>query len=160
MSPTRCLFLCVLFGLLAGACLSQEARYVPPKQMDIAIGNYKFFDILTPAAGYTVEQRQRLINQRLIEIFAAGRPGPVTISPIRGKPTIFVNGIKLVTVYPRDVQAAKAKCAQALAAKWAARIAAGLPKVWPGCLFGNSNTQAPEAGLAPPPPIAVVGEGK
>ena len=136
MSVTRHMLLIVVaLSLAAGTCVGQEPKYVPPTQMDIAIGNYKFFDIRTPAAGYSVDERQKLVNTRLIDIFAGGKPGPVTVSSIRGKPTIFVNGIKLVTVYPRDVEGSGAKCTQCLAAEWAARVAEGLPRVWPGCRF-------------------------
>jgi hypothetical protein len=156
MSVTRYLLLIVVaLTFAAGACVGQERKYEPPTQMDIAIGNYKFFDILTPAAGYTVDQRQKLVNERLIDIFAAGHPKPVTVGSIRGKPTIYVNGIKLVTVYPRDVQAAQAKCTQSLAAKWAARVYEGLPRVWPGCRFPTRPAAAaadpPEASGTPSP---------
>jgi len=137
MSVTKHLPLIVIaLSLATSACVAQAPKYVPPTQMDIAIGNTKFFDILTPAAGYTVDQRQKLVNQRLIDIFAAGKPGPVTVSCIRGKPTIFVNGIKLITVYPRDVQAAGGKlCINQLADKWAESLRDGLKRVWPGCRF-------------------------
>ena len=149
MSVTRYMLLIVVaLSLAAGTCVGQAPEYVPATQMDIAIGNYKFFDILTPAAGYTVDERQKLVNGRLIDIFAAGRPGPVTVSCIRGKPTIFVNGVKLITVYPRDAAAAGAKCTQCLAAKWAARVAEGLPRVWPGCRFPTPKPTA-QGGATP-----------
>jgi len=144
MSATRYLLLIVVaLSLAAGVCVGQTPKYVPPTQMDIAIGNTKFFDILTPAAGYTVEQRQKLVNGRLIDIFAAGQPGPVTVSPINGKPTIFVNGIKLITVYPRDAEAAGGGiCTQQLAAKWAASLRDGLKRVWPGCRYPSPKLAA------------------
>jgi hypothetical protein len=166
MSAMRYLLpIVVALALAAGACVGQEPKYEPPTQMDIAIGNYKFFDILTPAAGYTVDQRQKLVNERLIDIFEAGQPKPVTVSCIRGKPTIFVNGIKLVTVYPRDAAAAKAKCTQCLAAKWVARVAEGLPRVWPGCRFPTQPTAAaavaaPPEPSAAPPEVPVAAPGK
>jgi hypothetical protein len=137
MSPIKLLLpLSVALLLVVGVSVAQQPQYVPPTTMDIALGNYKFFDIRTAAAGYTVDQRQKLVNERLIEIFAAGQPGPVSVSGIRGKPTIFVNGIKLITVYERDAKAAGGGiCTQQLAAAWAARVEEGLPRVWPGCRF-------------------------
>ncbi len=137
MSVTRNLLpLFLALFVAGGACVAQAPQYVPPTTMDIALGNYKFFDIRTAAAGYTVDQRQKLVNERLIDIFAAGQPKPVTVSAIRGKPTIFVNGIKLITVYPRDAEAAGGGiCINQLAATWAKRVEEGLPRVWPGCRF-------------------------
>jgi len=135
----------VLF-VVAGACVAQAPQYVAPTQADIALDNYLFFRIRTPAAGYTVAARDTLINQRLIEIFEAGEPGPVTIGDINGKPTIYVNGIKLVTVYPRDAEAAGGGiCTQQLARIWAARIGPGLHKVWPGCRFPSALPAQPPA---------------
>jgi len=127
------LLITVALALVAGAGFAQEPKYEPPTQADIALDNYLFFRLRTPAAGYTVAARDTLINQRIIDIFATGEPGPVTICDIRGKPTIYVNGIKLVTVYPRDAEAAgNGICTQQLAKAWADRIEAGLRKVWPG----------------------------
>jgi hypothetical protein len=149
MSAMKCLLLIVLAVLLAaGACVAQTPKYVPPTTYDIALGNTKFFDILTPAAGYTVDERQKLVNGRLIDIFAAGRPEPVTVSCVRGKPTIFVNGIKLITVYPRDAEAAGGGiCTQQLADKWAQSLKDGLTRVWPGCRFPTQKP-APKAAAA------------
>jgi len=153
MSATKLLLLAVItLAVAAGVAAAQaapERTYVPPTQADIAIGNYQFFAIRTPAAGYTVDQRQKLVNQRLIEIFAAGQPKPVTVVWIRGKPTIVVNGIKLVTVYPRDAAAAGGGvCTQQLAAMWAKRVEEGLPRVWPGCRF---PTRKPAVEVSAPP---------
>ncbi|MBM3500542.1 MAG: hypothetical protein FJX74_17945 [Armatimonadetes bacterium] len=161
MSPTRYLLpLSVALLLVAGASVAQQPQYVPPTTMDIAIGNYWFFDIRTPAAGYSVDQRQKLVNERLVEIFAAGQPKPVTVSCIRGKPTIFVNGIKLITVYERDAEAAGGGiCTKQLAAAWAARVAEGLPRVWPGCRFPAQAAAAPVE-TAAAPDVPQVGPGK
>jgi hypothetical protein len=143
---------------------AQPSTYEPPTKADIAIGNTHFFDIVTPAAGYTVDQRQKLVNGRLIDIFEAGRPGPVTVVWIHGKPTVFVNGIKLITVYPRDAEAAGAPCVQSLAAKWAKSVAEGLPQVWPGCRFPTQAAAAAKAEVvrtvsaAPDVPVATSGK--
>jgi hypothetical protein len=131
-----------LLTLVAALCLgasvalaqegTTERKYVEPTEADIAINNFLFFRIRTPAAGYKVVEREKIINQRLVDILSYRAPGPVTISPIRGKPTIYVDGIKLVTVYPRDVEANNAGSMHRLAAIWAERVGKGIPKVMPG----------------------------
>ena len=122
----------LLVGAGLGCALAQERQYEEPTEADIAIDNSLFFVLRTPAAGFKVVEREKLVNARLVEILSCHRPGPVTISPINGKPTIYVDGVKLVTVYPRDVEANKAKCMMALAESWAANLRAGLPRVMPG----------------------------
>jgi hypothetical protein len=125
----------VALSLMAPICVGQETperKYVEPTEADIAINNFLFLRIRTPAAGFRVVEREKIINQRLVDILSYRAPGPVTISPIRGKPTIYVDGVKLVTVYPRDVAANKAGCMQQLAGIWAQRLRDGLPKVMPG----------------------------
>ncbi len=131
----------VLLTLVAAMCfgtavgLAQEAAertYVEPTEADIALDNVLFFRIRTPAAGYKVVEREKIVNQRLVDILSYRAGGPVTISPIRGKPTIYVDGTKLVTVYPRDVEANNATSMHQLAGIWATRLREGLPKVLPG----------------------------
>ena len=164
MSAIRHLLLItVALSLVAGAGFAQERKYEAPTQADIALDNYLFFRLRTPAAGYTVAARDTLINQRIVEIFEAGEPGPVTICDVRGKPTIYVNGVKLVTVYPRDAEAAgNGICTQQLARAWASRIEAGLRKVWPGCRFPSAATAAAaapaEGAAAPEVPVATSGK--
>jgi hypothetical protein len=133
----RPLFLTLIVALSFGACvaLAQEAaerKYVEPTEADIGINNFLFFRIRTPAAGYKVVEREKIINQRLVEVLSNRSSGPVTISPIRGKPTIYVDGMKFVTVYPRDVEANNAGCMYTLANIWAERLREGLPKIMPG----------------------------
>lgn len=133
----RPLLLMLIVALCFGACVAfaQEAaerQYVEPTEADIGINNFLFFRIRTPAAGYKVVEREKIINQRLVEILSDRTAGPVTISPIRGKPTIYVDGMKLVTVYPRDVDANNAGGMDGLANIWAQRVREGLPKIMPG----------------------------
>jgi hypothetical protein len=133
----RMVLLTLAVALCLGASLvvgqeAPERKYVEPTEADIAINNFLFFRIRTPAAGFRVVEREKIINQRLVELLSDRVPGPVTISPIRGKPTIYVNGAKFVTVYPRDVEANKARSMHKLAGIWAERLREGLPKIMPG----------------------------
>lgn len=125
------LALCLGVAIAAGQ-EAPERTYVEPTEADIAINSVLFLRIRTPAAGFRVVERERIINQRLVDILSYRAPGPVTISAIRGKPTIYVDGVKLVTIYPRDVKANNAGCMQQLASIWAQRLREGLPKVMPG----------------------------
>jgi hypothetical protein len=134
------LMLCA--GIVLGQDAPAERKYVEPTEADIAIGDQLFFRIRTPAAGFRVVERERIINERLVDIISDGNPAPVTISPIRGKPTIYVDGVQLVTVYPRDVEANGAGCMMQLAKIWAKRIADGLPQVWKGCKYGSAAQAA------------------
>jgi hypothetical protein len=121
-------------ALVAPTALAQEtapAAY-QPTEADIAINNAFFFRIRTPAAGFTVAEREKTINERLVAILSCHKPGPVTIAPVRGKPTLYVDGVQLVTVYPQDVAANKAQCPWSVARTWAKNLREGLPKVMPG----------------------------
>ncbi|HJN15668.1 MAG TPA: hypothetical protein QGH10_09270 [Armatimonadota bacterium] len=128
-----------------------ERKYVEPLEADIAIDSVLFLRLRTPAAGFRVVEREKIINDRLIQILSYHNPAPVTISAIRGKPTIWVDGVKLVTVYPRDVEANNAKSMMGLAKIWAGNVATGLVKVWPGCRFG-SDAKGSEVIIAGPAP--------
>jgi hypothetical protein len=131
-----------------------ERKYVEPTEADIAIDGVLFFRLRTPAAGFKVVEREKMINDRLVEIISYHDPAPVTVSAIRGKPTIWVDGVKLVTVYPRDVEANKAKSMMGLAKIWGQNVADGLVKIWPGCRFGSDakGSQLIIAGSAPADP--------
>ena len=133
-----------------------ERKYVEPLEADIAIDGVLFLRLRTPAAGFRVVEREKIINDRLIEILSYHDPAPVTISAIRGKPTIWVDGVKLVTVYPRDVEANNAKSMMGLAKIWGQNVADGLVKVWPGCRFGSDakGSQLIIAGPAPAEPAS------
>jgi len=132
---TAAIFVVCLLALTLGAAigLAQDRTRAagPPTEAEISIGNQVFLRIRTPAAGYTILEREQTVNERLVAILSCHRPEPVTISLIRGKPTIYVDGVQFVTVYPQDVAANKATSMMQLAQIWAANLRTGLLKVMP-----------------------------
>ncbi len=108
------------------------ARTVP-ESFEIGLDGRVFFAIQTSAAGYTAAERARIVNMRIVHIISYADLGPsaVRIVAIRGKPTIYVDRVRLVTVYPNDVEAAGAGCMWQLAEEWAASLVEGLPAVAP-----------------------------
>ncbi len=109
-----------------------EASYIPDT-FDIAISGLLFFRIRTAAAGFTAAERARIIETRLVHAISFGdiSPEAVTIRPVRGKPTIYIDNIRIVTVYARDVEAAGARSREHLARMWADSIAEKIVKVAP-----------------------------
>jgi len=106
---------------------------------EVAVDNYLFLRIRTPAAGFTMDQRRILLDQRMVNILSyedAGHPN-VWVGNIRGKPTIYVGKTQLITVYPRDAGANKTT-SEWLAAHWAERVRVGLKKV------GPARSESPE----------------
>ena len=151
------LCLCATMALAQDA--PPERKYEAPTEADIAIGNTLFFRIRTAAAGYTVAERQKIVNDRLIDIFQNNDPYPVTIGCIRGKPTLYVDGVQLITVYERDAKA-NGCCMKQLATAWAKRLEDGLTYAWPGCRYKTvqgevtevaADTTARPTGPTPPP---------
>ncbi|MFQ5810226.1 MAG: hypothetical protein ACE5JM_11460 [Armatimonadota bacterium] len=116
--------------LLPDALLAQEGK--GPVPAEISVNNYLFLRIRTPAAGFTVDQRRVLLEQRLTEIFSNEntRQPDVRVGNIRGKPTIYVGETQLITVYPRDADANKTTM-ERLAAHWAKRLRIGIAHVGP-----------------------------
>jgi len=103
-----------------------------PQQMVIGVDSTEFFVLRTAAAGYTLAQRACIVDLRITEALSLRLTGPVTVKRLRGRPTLYIGPVRLVTVYPEDVAAAGACCAWHLAQKWAAGVREGLPKVVPG----------------------------
>ncbi len=101
-------------------------------QFIIDVNGAPFFVLRTSAAGYTLAQRGAIVELRIVEALSRRLAGPITISLIRGKPTIDVGNVRVVTVYPQDAKAAGAADEMALAKAWAAALAKGLPRVVPG----------------------------
>jgi len=99
---------------------------------DISIGNYLLFTIRTPAAGFTVAERERILYMRLTEIMSNERMDTdrFHITDVRGKPTICVGDHRLVTVYPRDAEAAGCSSEQ-LARQWLESLQTNLRQVSP-----------------------------
>lgn len=101
-------------------------------QFHIKVNGVPFFVLRTAAAGYTLAQRGEIVEIRIVEALSRREVAPVTISLIRGKPTIDVGNVRIVTVYPRDAKADGAKDMMSLAKQWAGFLAKGLPVVVPG----------------------------
>ena len=102
-----------------------------PTETEINIGAIHFFTINTPAAGYSVAQRETLVLKRLTELFSACKLGPVTVKSVRGKPTVYVSNVRLITVYPQDVAASGASSADVLAENWAQGVRDAILKTAP-----------------------------
>jgi hypothetical protein len=81
----------------------------------------------------TAAERARIINARIVHIisYAPVNPEAVRVVPVRGKPTIYVGNVRLVTVYPSDVEATGAESMQRLANIWAASTACCLRNIAP-----------------------------
>ncbi len=99
---------------------------------DIAIDNHTFFTLHTNAAGYTIAERQRILNIRLTEIISKVRmtDDAFALSSVRGKPTIYVGPYRLITVYPNDAEAAGMSMDE-LAQQWFESVCTQLPQVAP-----------------------------
>lgn len=106
----------------------------------VLVNGVPFMTLRTPAAGYTLAQRGSIVDLRIDEALSRRLTGPVTISSIRGKPTIYVGSVRVVTVYPQDSTAAGTKSECELAKIWAAALADGLPKVVPGGFVGHGTS--------------------
>ncbi len=102
------------------------------EKADISIGTYLLLTIRTPAAGFTVAERERIVYMRLTEIFSNERMDAdnFVLTKVRGKPTICVGKYRLITVYPRDAEAA-GSTSDKLAAKWLKSLRMNLPEVAP-----------------------------
>lgn len=125
----------VIYGDLAEKPATQGPEM---QKADIGIDGQVFFTINTPAAGYTVAERERIVYIRLVEIMSNVhiRPESFQLSRVRGRPTICVGNYRLVTVYPRDAQAAGCS-ADELAGRWLASLREKLPVVAPAAAVTN-----------------------
>lgn len=108
--------------------------YFSPDEVAVAVDSVVFFRLKTSAAGYKLSERARIVDMRITEVLCRRLVGPVTIRPIRGKPTIYVGPVRVVTVYPEDAKAAGMDCPWQLARQWADGLRQGLPVVVPGPL--------------------------
>lgn len=111
-----------------------------PTTAEIKINANVFFEIRTPAAGYSVAEREAIVLKRIIEVFSRGKISPVYVDSVRGHPTIYVDRIRLVTVYPEDVACYGAISAWALAEKWADGVRKALLLTAPSSCFGGPPT--------------------
>lgn len=112
---------------------------------EIALGGEVILRLRVPAGGYTLQQREDLIQQRLIGILSLEdlTADDVTVQPTRYGPTITVRGKMLLTV---DVPTAAAagSTPEQLAPVWARRLGQVLPRV-------NVRLRGEDPVLNPPP---------
>jgi len=106
---------------------------VVPDEFEIGVGGLMMFRIRADAAGFTAAERARIVDARMVHILSYGDldPGAVRIVPVRGKPTIYVGDVRLITIYPSDVEAVGADSMRQLAGWWAASVACCLKSVAP-----------------------------
>lgn len=109
-----------------------DANYVPDV-FEIGINGEMFFRIRAQAAGFSPAERARIVNTRLVHIisFSPFDIHAVRVEPVRGKPTIYVGDVRLITVYPSDVEATGAESMEQLASVWAAATACCLQRIVP-----------------------------
>lgn len=129
----------VLWGDVNEKPVSNAADY-NPATAEIRIGDVLFLVLRSPAAGYTVAERETVILRRLVAIYGSGRIAPVRVIPVRGLPTIYVGNIRLVTVYPRDVAAAADGSVGDLARHWAEGVRQGVLLTAPSNCFPEGPT--------------------
>lgn len=110
---------------------------------DIAVGGVWICRLTHGAAGLTLEQRVRLVEQRITDVLSAStqtgaagqvlRPGRVTVEvqPVGGAAAIVSGGITIVTVTPDDASGTGVS-AHELANQWAGRLVQGLRRALPG----------------------------
>ncbi len=109
-----------------------NAKYVPDV-FDIGISGEMFFRIRADAAGFSAAERARIVDARIVYIISYEPTGPmsVRVEPVRGKPTIYVGDVRLITVYPSDVEATGAASMEQVANLWAASTACCLERLTP-----------------------------
>ena len=109
-----------------------DAAFIP-EEFDIGVSGELFLRIRANAAGFTAAERARIVEARIVYALSYGDldPNAVTIRPVRGAPTIYVGNIRVITVYPADVEAAGAASRHALAQAWAEQIRCCLRAVAP-----------------------------
>ncbi|MFQ6097424.1 MAG: hypothetical protein ACE5O2_06800 [Armatimonadota bacterium] len=130
-------FLAILVGVVVSSLVPGRAlAQVAEDKGILALDNYVYLRIRVPAAGFGIRDRRVLLEQRLVHILSYENTEmpKVRIGDVRGKPTIYVDDVKFVTVYPQDAKANNTSM-KALAEVWAKRIYAGIRMNGPG--FGR-----------------------
>lgn len=117
-----------IWGGLASKPKTAEA-YTPQK-VSIGVGSFEMLELRQGAAGYSLSEREVAVYNRLIEALSRGPVNSqcICVARVRSAPTIYVGGLRLVSVYASDAAAA-GMTQDELAARWRDRIAAVLPKV-------------------------------
>ena len=115
-----------------------NSKSYSPTTADIQINGAVFFEIRTPATGYSVAQRECITLKRVVEIFSSGKISPVYVDAVRGCPTIYVGKYRLISVYPEDVASYHAVSAYNLAEQWAEGTRKGIQRTAPSwCVAGR-----------------------
>lgn len=101
-----------------------------PEKVEIGLGQYKFMELRGPAAGYTLAEREVAVYNRLTEALSIGplKPEMIRVGRVRSAPTIYVDNVRLISVYAQDA-AAVGMTQEALAQSWRDNLAAVLPKL-------------------------------
>jgi len=108
-----------------------NAERYNPEMAEIEIDGVLFFRIRTAAVGYSVAEREAIVDQRLVEAMATGKIAPVYVDEVRGRPTVYVGKVRIITVYPEDVAAVGGQSDYSIAESWAQGIREGLQKTAP-----------------------------
>lgn len=113
-----------------------DARHVP-EVFEIGVSGELFFRIRADAAGFSAAERARIVETRIVHAISYSDicPESVHVRDVRGKPTIYIGNVRLVTVYPSDVAAAGAKSMNELARQWAESTACCLHRIAPWSRF-------------------------
>ena len=87
----------------------------------IKVNAYLIMDIPGGGGGVPLNVRAEILDTRMTEILSKPGLPVIVIGDIHGKPTIWVDDYRLITVYPEDA-AAKHTTMQDLAKTWAKRV--------------------------------------
>ena len=102
---------------------------------DISVGGVWVTRLTHGAAGLTLEQRVRLVNQRITEVLSIPelqrRQIPIEVRPDGANAAIVVADIVVITVTPQDAAGTKISVTE-LARQWAGRMAEGVRRALPG----------------------------
>lgn len=108
------------------------ARYMDD-EVEIGVGGVLMLRIRASAVGYSPAERARIVDARMVHVLSYGEldPEAVEVVMVRSVPTVYVGDIRLISVYPSDVEAAGAESAEGLAKLWAASVACCLRSLAP-----------------------------
>ena len=121
---------------------------------DIAVGGVWVFRLTRGASGLTLEQRVRLVEQRITNVLSQSelRPGDlrVEVRPAGANADIIAAGIRILTLQPADIEGTRVPVVEA-ANQWAARLVRGLRQALPGrevigFMYTQPRAAAPDPG--------------
>lgn len=141
------------------------ARAIPPGE--IVLGNEVIMRLRVPAGGLDLQKRGDLVQERVNEVLAITdlTENDVSVLQLKEGPTIYVRGIKLITV-DKETATANERSPDALARMWARKLARVFPEVnvrlpgggppSPPGGGGGGAAPAPPANTEPPPSAAAL----